>query len=195
MRVTQLLIETEEGIKNNSLSYDQFTQNISNATAVQAAAYLELRDAEEQLNKFKATQSGFREGSAMWDLVAAEEARFAAAKASYDANNRILESNKSMTDEYRKQKELQEYLLSITSKQLSDIDLGAKIAAAGSGNELQTQIQYSYEVVKANAAAIKSLGPKGIWLKTSINETKEPSKAITTTRTLRIIQRPIFSRE
>jgi hypothetical protein len=55
--------------------------------------------------------------------------------------------------------------------------------------------RFSTKMFKANAAAMKSLGPKGIWLKTSINEIKEPAKAITTTRTLRIIQRPIFSRE
>jgi len=156
MLVTELLVETDQGVKNNSLSFDQYTQNISNATATQAAAYLELIDARDQFNKLKDTQSGFREGSAMWDLVAAEEARLKAAEAVYEANNRILALNKAQTNEFQKRKEIEDYLLSITPKSVSAVELGAKVAVAGSGNELQTQIQYAYATVAANKEAISS---------------------------------------
>lgn len=156
MRVTQLLIETDQGIKNNSLSFDQFSQNVTNARATQAQAYVELLDAEAQLLDLKTAQAGFREGSAMWDLVAAEEARVAAARAAYESNSRVLEIYKSQTAEFQKRKELEDYLASITPKEISQVDLGARVAAAGSGNDLQTQIQYSYEVVEANSAAISS---------------------------------------
>ena len=183
-RGVDLLLETQRGIQTNSISFDQYTQNITNANAAVVTSIIKLATAYTSLEEAKrlaALAVNTDKADELNKIVAAEQARVDAIEAGIEVAKSSLIIEKARSAELKKQLELQDYLTSITPKAMSDVALGASIASAGSGKELQTQIQYAYAVVEANKSAIGSYNMLSSSLKMLTLDTTQFSQAMSAT--------------
>jgi hypothetical protein len=183
--VTQLLNETRQGVDNNSISFDQYTQNIANSTAGIIESTQKLADARRDLataeDRATITRGSPMEQQAL-ALLGNERKRVIEIEKGLEAAKRVLAVLKEQGAEFEKRLELESYLESITTKQVSGVELGAKVAAAGSGNDLQTQIQYAYATVAANKDAISSYDDLSKTLNTlPINDVQKTQALMATT--------------
>lgn len=156
IRVAEILKSTKSALLDNSLSFEQYTQNISNAQGALIDAQRELPNLRKELSGYLADMNRYDmapdKRAEAEKLYNATKARVQELEKTLELEDRILKGLEGQTEEYQRQIKFSEFIKNQTKETINEYEQGLKIAQAGQENATLGSLQYFNSFIQGNTA-------------------------------------------
>ncbi len=154
IRVSNILRDTKKGILDNSLSFEQYTQNISNAQNALVDAQRALPGARDDLAGYLSDMNradlGTKQREEAEKLYNAARQRVATLEETVSLESNLLRGLKSQSEEYQRQIKFNEFIKNQTKDTVNEYEAGLKIARASLENSGLGELQYFVKFLGAD---------------------------------------------